>query len=220
MSSSINDDGYHRINLRHSLIEKALELSAKKQNIDALSIREIAREAGVSHTAPYRHFIDKEALLVAMAERISHKLLFSLTETLNRAQRFSESPILSVGLAYMQFAATHPCHFTILFREAANKPSLSSLQIAKHEILGLIVKAMTLSYRFDSGINAKDINTFSIAYWSLVHGLSLLHIGHNLPSFQCNQQREICAIHEDVLTLKETVLKLFLLSLTERFAGR
>ncbi len=58
--------GYHHGDLRAALLEAAREVLAK-EGVEALTLREVARRAGVTHAAPYRHFADKEALLAAVA---------------------------------------------------------------------------------------------------------------------------------------------------------
>ena len=59
--------GYHHGDLRRALIEASLALISE-EGFSALTLREVARRAGVTHAAPYRHFLDKEALLAAVAE--------------------------------------------------------------------------------------------------------------------------------------------------------
>src|SRR5215471_13626776 len=101
---------YHHGGLRAALISAALEAIAE-HGAASLSLRELARRAGVSHAAPAHHFGDKTGLLTAVAAE-GYQLLADATSTAwQRTGSF-----LEVGVAYMRFATTHPAHFAVMFR--------------------------------------------------------------------------------------------------------
>jgi AcrR family transcriptional regulator len=103
---------YHHGNLRSAIIEAALDHIAR-WGPATLSLRELARQAGVSHAAPARHFRDKTALFTAIA--IDG---FRLLADANTAPE-EPNPLGSAGLAYLRFALAHPAHFLIM-----NRPDL------------------------------------------------------------------------------------------------
>src|SRR5262245_23167774 len=95
---------YHHGNLKEALLTAGGEL-LEKQGIAALSLRETARLAGVSHAAPYRHFPDKDTLLAALAAEGFELLRQSLAA---RAAR-------EWGEGYVMFALAHPHRFRLMF---------------------------------------------------------------------------------------------------------
>jgi AcrR family transcriptional regulator len=105
---------YHHGNLREALLaagERALE-TAGAQN---LSLRELAREVGVSHAAPRRHFADKQALLDALAQNGFEQLGATLTAAIDTAGPAFDARLLSIAKAYVDFATRHPALTELMF---------------------------------------------------------------------------------------------------------
>src|SRR5262245_55034044 len=105
MSTSKNT--YHHGDLRATILKAAGKL-LEKEGLNALSLREVARRAGVSHNAPYRHFPDRDRLLAALAEEGFAELGRALGEAGKRGPR-------ERGEAYVRFALTHPQRFRLMF---------------------------------------------------------------------------------------------------------
>lgn len=95
---------YHHGDLRPSLLRAAAKL-LEKEGRDALSLRDLARRAGVSHNAPYRHFADRQALLAALAAEG-----FALL-----AAELEGRPWREQAMAYLRFALANPERFTLMF---------------------------------------------------------------------------------------------------------
>src|ERR1700747_2835590 len=111
---------YHHGNLREALLQSAIQLIAKV-GPTAFTLREVARRAGVSHNAPYRHFQDKDDLLAAVATQGYGEL----TDAMKAASASEADPLSRLkraGLAYVSFALEHPEHFTVMFEAP---PSMS-----------------------------------------------------------------------------------------------
>src|SRR5262245_39666864 len=106
---------YHHGNLRQALTQAALEL-VREQGAAALSLREVARRAGVSHAAPAHHFGDKAGLLTALAT----EGFIRFTEAQRAgAARGGDDPMRRfgwLGWAYVMFAAEHAAYFEVMFR--------------------------------------------------------------------------------------------------------
>jgi AcrR family transcriptional regulator len=111
---------YHHGNLREALIGAALELLAERGK-KALSLREVARRAGVSHAAPYRHFADRAELLSAIAEHGFAEL--------ERELSLAGSSLAAVASAYVGFALAQPARFRLMFEpeQAGSVASRSAL---------------------------------------------------------------------------------------------
>src|SRR5215467_13486052 len=95
---------YHHGDLRRALLQEAGRI-LEKEPPEALSVREVARRAGVSHNAPYRHFPDRELLLVALAEEGFEML----------ADALAKRPRREMGEAYVDFALARPQRFRLMF---------------------------------------------------------------------------------------------------------
>src|SRR5215472_1507516 len=98
---------YHHGDLRHALIRAGLALleEAGAANLD---LRKVARKAGVSHAAPYRHFADKQALVAAINEEGFQWLAERIQATLREVPAEPFEQLLGVALAYVRFAQEHP----------------------------------------------------------------------------------------------------------------
>ena len=163
---------YHHGNLREALLEAAQEALAES-GPGALSLRDVARRAGVSPGAPYRHFADREALLAAVATDGFH----AFDEALAAAGRDAPDPLerlRRLGVAYVHFATTHPEHFRVMFGD-------SIPDHAKHPELDEAARAAATHLRsavadsIGAGLLRSDRPELpALVSWALVHGLASL----------------------------------------------
>ena len=145
---------YHHGDLRTAVLREAGKI-LEKEGLAALSLREVARRAGVSHNAPYRHFPDRDRLLAALVEEGFH--LF--------AEELSRRPRREMGEAYVKFALAHPERFRLMFG--------GTVKIQHRDRRAY--EALLTSFA-DLG---EDAQYAAAAAWGLVHGLShLLLEGH------------------------------------------
>ena len=162
--------GYHHGDLEATLVQAAGNL-LEKEGVEALSLREVARRAGVSHNAPYRHFPEREALLAALAAEGF--------EWLGAAQRKAAQAdgLRAMGEVYVHFALAHPQRFRLMFG--------GQISIAKHPRLREVA---TKTFEGLSGAlaarvpEAQGAGDSSIAAWALVHGLAQLLLGGRISS--------------------------------------
>jgi len=177
---------YHHGDLQSALILTAGKM-LEKEGLEALTLRAVARRAGVSHNAPYRHFTEREALLAALAAEGF--------EWLGAAQRKAGEAggLRAMGEAYVAFALDNPQRFRLMFG--------GRISIARHEQLREVATKTfaglsgALSARVPEAQGARDA---SIAAWALVHGLALLLLGDRIASAAMNG-RERKAYVRDVL---------------------
>src|SRR5260370_38503464 len=104
---------YHHGNLREALLQSAIRLIAEV-GPTAFTLREVARQAGVSHNAPYRHFQDKDALLAAVATQGYGELTDAMLEAASKEPNVL-GRLKHAGLAYVSFALRRPETFTVMF---------------------------------------------------------------------------------------------------------
>jgi AcrR family transcriptional regulator len=177
--SRLKRKDYHHGDLRNALVEAAASLIVEK-GIDNVSLREVARKAGVSHAAPYHHFSNKYGLLAAVAEE-GFSRFNGYQERAFRMAR-TKAPVdrlKALGHAYVRFAIANPSFFRIMFRYDISDPY-------KHPLLRALSKK-TFDRLFDTvseGLKANnqsvDPMEHSIRAWALVHGLATLWLDGRL----------------------------------------
>jgi len=141
---------YHHGNLRAELLEQA-ERVVRERGVAELSLRELAREIGVSHAAPRRHFADRQALLDALALEGFERLGRELRKALDGAGAGFDDRLRASALAYVRFATRHAALVDLMFaakhregseglREAANRSFVALLtMIAEAQAAGELV---------------------------------------------------------------------------------
>lgn len=164
---------YHHGDLRGTLL-RAAAAEIERAGVGALSLRALARAAGVSHAAPTHHFGDKSGLLTALAAE-GHRLLAA---EMRQAMEDSDGRFLEAGVAYVRFAVSHPAHFDVMFRPELHRRDDPELRAAGAQTRSLLrVNAAPLAV----GEGADRAASAALAAWSLVHGLATLHRTGNLP---------------------------------------
>lgn len=164
---------YHHGNLRRALIDAALDMIAE-HGVKSLSIREVAKKAGVSHAAPYRHFKDKENLLCAVA---IEGFDLVIQDTLNRFEQFKEDPLMRFresGLAYIDFAAAYPSHYRVMFSSGEHNVS-EDLEKRSSEAF-MILYTSIAECQAEKLVRPLDTFELAMAAWSIVHGYAMLVI--------------------------------------------
>lgn len=179
--------GYHHGDLQAALIRAAGKI-LEKEGVETLSLREVARRAGVSHNAPYRHFAEREGLLAELAAEGF--------EMLGQVQREAAKAggLRAMGEAYVHFALAHPQRFRLMFG--------GQLSIAKHPRLREVATKTfgVLSGALSAAVpEAKGARDASIAAWALVHGLAQLLLGDRIAS-AARQGRDDAAFVREVLS--------------------
>ena len=152
---------YHHGDLRAAILQAAGEI-LEKEGLDAVTLREVARRAGVSHNAPSRHFPERETLLAALAGEGFMKL----REFQGLAA--GKSGARGLGEAYVRFALEHPQRFRLMFGGRIAVTSHPALKEAALMTFNAVADVMAASV---PGPAARDA---AVAAWSLVHGLAML----------------------------------------------
>jgi AcrR family transcriptional regulator len=155
---------YHHGDLRQSLLDATLALLAEGEEP---SLRAVARRAGVSPMAPYRHYPDKDALLTAVALRGIEGLHQAISDADRAAP--AGSGLVAQGLAYVRYAADHPVLFRLMFGPARPRAG-GAICTASDSVRTVMLHRLA--------IEAPDRLSPELALgcWSLIHGLALLVI--------------------------------------------
>lgn len=165
---------YHHGDLHRALVSTALEL-VEANDVSSLTLREVARRAGVTHGAPYHHFRNKAALLAALAEE-GYRALY--TEQLQAAAKAGPDPVArlqAIGIAYVRFAVHHPGHFRVMFgTDPAGWSDYPSLLEAVQ--LPLVLLTSTADEIKRSKAVSLRPSDFVLSSWAMVHGLATLWV--------------------------------------------
>jgi AcrR family transcriptional regulator len=143
------------------------------------TLREVARRAGVSHNAPYRHFPDREDLLAAVAAQGFRELDEAMRAAV-RHQRSSVGRLKRAGLAYVEFALRRPEHFTVMFDAAVSNHKTSDSREAAEQAFETLV-SLVKSCQDEGRLPRGDLHQFALLAWSMVHGIAKLATAKRLP---------------------------------------
>lgn len=159
MSTRKAEQSYHHGELRAALVRAATELLAES-GLASISLREVARRAGVSHNAPYRHFADRDSVLAALAAQGFVQL----------GQEMDRQPggLAELGQCYVRFALTQPGVFALMFSVSLDKRRYPELQQASEALYKRLAAAVQVA------APQRSQQVATLASWSLVHGLAHL----------------------------------------------
>ncbi len=160
---------FHHGNLRAVLLGQA-EVMLRDVGAGGLSLRELARQAGVSHGAPRSHFIDRQALLDALAEQGFHRLTDKVRVALNSQGTFAERFRL-VGRAYVDFAVDDAALMELMFAAKMNDP-VGSVQSAAASLFHILDEAMGTPTDGPPGDDAR--NRFKLLFAAIMQGTATL----------------------------------------------
>jgi AcrR family transcriptional regulator len=170
---------YHHGELRRALLDAALQLVAERGRPD-FTLREVARQAGVSHNAPYNHFADKADLVAALTVEGFQKLEVVLRSAYAQSEGTPFERILALSGAYLRFALDQRAAYSLLFRpelrqsshngeecdEAVKRASTAAFQVL---LDGLAAAQQAGEIRTD-----RSVELLVLAMWSTMHGMTAL----------------------------------------------
>jgi AcrR family transcriptional regulator len=164
---------YHHGNLREALLRAGAEI-LEEQGIGAITMREVARLAGVTHGAPYRHFAGLEQLLAELAEAGFREL----------GRALEGRPPVERGEAYVRFGLAHPARFRLMFGGTLRLAQHPRLRQTSAQVYDSLVAALGARGDLAQPENA------AAAAWALVHGLTHLLLGGHLEALAERAGRE------------------------------
>ena len=172
---------YHHGDLPNALLKAVAEIVEEKGAAN-VSLREAARRAGVSHSAPAHHFGDKEGMLAAFAERGFEILRREAATALESAAGSSAlDRLAAVGAAYVRFAVDHTPYFDVMFRSGIDfPPSHEHLYARAANALAVLMSAVD-DLISEGGYTEVDPRHLTVYFWSLAHGLASLAVDKSMP---------------------------------------
>jgi AcrR family transcriptional regulator len=177
---STAETAYHHGDLPAALLAAVEEIIDEQGYVD-VSLREAARRAGVSHSAPAYHFGDKEGMLVAFCRQGFDVLYAGMLAAYEaHADESSVDRMNGIGEAYVRFALEHRAHFEIMFRAGLDHVAHESLHEGSGQVFALLLQAIG---ELQEEGHFADQKLFDVALylWSIVHGFSTILVDGSVP---------------------------------------
>jgi AcrR family transcriptional regulator len=173
---------YHHGDLRSALIQAGLELLSEG-GAATLDLRKVARKAGVSHAAPYRHFADKQALVAAINEAGFRQLAGRMEALLREAPDDAFAQLQAVARAYVQFAQERPWLMREMFSGlTVEREAFPDLHAASKALFKCYAQVITRGQEQGKIIDG-DPAALAGVLWSLLHGVAMLTIEHQMRPY-------------------------------------
>lgn len=209
---------YHHGDLRNELILSGLRVLSR-EGVGGLSLRKVAKEAGVSHAAPYRHFADKDALLGAIAVEGFRALAASLRGVYEENEGDAEEMMVGAGVAYVKLAVARPETLHLMFggtlpmekvKEAYESRECEDEDDEPYAAYGALLRVVSHGVSMGKYVSVEE-DALALLVWSCVHGLAMLLSG--------NQLKDGPETEEEVEALVRRICRLLLVGILRRDGG-
>jgi AcrR family transcriptional regulator len=170
---------YHHGSLPEALMDGVAK-AVTDHGVTGVSLRDVARQAGVSHSAPAHHYGSKAGMLTAFAARGYDLLAESvIAEVVAAAPADGPAELAAIGRGYVAFAIGHPAEFEVMFSPDAIDIDDPRLHAASESAYALLTS--TIRRCGDEGrLHGRSAEVVAVAAWSMVHGLSALWLSGRL----------------------------------------
>ena len=169
---------YHHGDLRRALLEEALR-TIQAEGVEQLTLRAVGARLGVSRSALYRHFADKQVLLAGVGREGFRMLRLALTQAWEDNGR-GRPGFEAMGAAYVRFAVTHPSHYRVMFGRFIESCSKDE-EFVEEARAAFQVLVDALVEQQQTGVVRRDDPLLLARFiWSIVHGIAMLAIDGQL----------------------------------------
>lgn len=171
---------YHHGNLKEALITAGLDILSEK-GMEGLSLRKVARMVGVSHTAPYNHFSDKQGLLAAISTAGHEHLHQLLLDTFEKSKIQSSNIISDIAWAYLQFGLANPAKFKLMFSGALEEERAHPEFVAISQRSIALFEKIIIFCQSKGQLPEGRVEDIAVKLWSLIHGFTYLMLENQFP---------------------------------------
>jgi AcrR family transcriptional regulator len=165
---------YHHGKLRAALLAQA-ESTVRERGVEALSLRELAREAGVSHGAPRRHFADRQALLDALAEAGFERLGAELRSAFDGAGEDFQERLRATAAAYIRFATRDAALLELMFA-GKHRESAGALHVAAERAFAVLLELIEQG-QADGALETGEPERVGLVLFATIQGIAALVTG-------------------------------------------
>jgi AcrR family transcriptional regulator len=175
----VNIEKYHHGHLREALIDGAYQ-QIEQEGAIALNLSKLAQKIGVSQPAVYRHFPNKQALAISVAQRGFEQLTEALQKTTQKVENDAFESIRAIAQAYVEFALNHPEIARLMFsmKERVTEPVLQNASKAAAVPLFRLVETAKHCDR----LRDHNVEQAVRIMWAAIHGLAMLLMDEQIPS--------------------------------------
>ena len=175
-SDNRNDRAYHHGDLKQSLLDETARI-LREEGLDALSLRRLATQLGVSRTAPYNHYANKESLLCAVAEEGFRRFRLAM-EHVEQGKQFKDgqSMMRAYAFAYVSFARENQEYYDLMYGRSSwqSEKHGNSLSETARTTLRDFVQRLRRYQEQRQVRSDVDVAEFAQLYWGTLHGISRL----------------------------------------------
>ena len=183
--------GYHHGNLKETLIDVAIQEIKERGTIN-LSLRQLAQKCGVSQSAPYRHFRDKQHLIAVITGH-GYKLLTEMAEKVQTESDLPEVRLRKICLTYVQFAMKNNALFNLMTGpDSFNKNKYPDLLKSADECFSRLIK--TLASLTGKPQTLREDDTFALLTYAVIHGVTILLVNGQIRRAKTKKEQEKIAL--------------------------
>lgn len=191
---------YHHGNLRETLLNEAIQ-AIRNHGVEHLSLRALARSIGVSQTAPYRHFADKNTLLAELATQAFNELAYSVRRNL-QPQHSATLNMQRAGEAYLHYAIANPEKYRLMFGTAIDQREVYPQMVeAGSQAFAVLLELIEAGIARGEFID-QPAPLLANACWSNIHGFALLSIDGLFARRELPATPDVMLRHQIQLTLR------------------
>jgi AcrR family transcriptional regulator len=189
---TVKERPYHHGRLREALLEAAVAL-IQQQGTSGWTLREAARQAGVSHGAPYRHFRSKEDLLATLAVEGFQGLQRAFEVALQAAGPDQAEQLVAIGAAQVRFARAHPAHYRVMYgRDLGDRQLMPAVQEAAQAAYMTFVEVVRAAQESRT-VKPGRVSELCLTAWATLHGLAQILDAGMVPEAAADAQAEALA---------------------------
>jgi len=199
--NAIPRHNYHHGDLRRALLDAAVQF-IETHGVEAVSVRAVAKMAGVSPGAPFRHFATRTALLTAVAEEALNRLAGAITLSLQAAAE--QNPLLqfrAIGVGFLRWAFANPTHFQVISARAVIDFEGSPLR-QRNDAIRTRMNALMNEAAATGLLRPGDVGRHQIAARALVYGLARMYVDGQFPSWGLDESK---ALQESIAILDQFI---------------
>jgi AcrR family transcriptional regulator len=191
--------------LRRALVDEALR-TIQTHGVEHLTLRTVGERLGVSRSALYRHFADKQSLLATVGKEGFRKLQQALADAWERNRR-GRIGFEAMGRAYVQFAVEHPSHYRVMFGRFIESAAKDDHFIAEAKAAFQVLVDALVDRQNAGDIRRDDPVLMARFVWALVHGTAMLIIDGQLPEAAQREALEHYAFERLYASIRQETLR-------------